>query len=102
MSSKNLYGGKLVVELVTAVESNKVEKFMADQAHEGFATEVFDEIMAILGAKGYITGSIGATLENKGVAHDYELEMIEKTELECRTKAKSIYNKKNRISIKLD
>ncbi len=102
LSSKNLYRGKLVVDLVTAVETNDVEKVMTDQAHQGFATELFDEIMALLGAKGYITQSIGATLENKGVAYDVELEVIEKNRLECIRRAESVYNKANRITIKFD
>ncbi|MBU5466277.1 hypothetical protein KQI49_05450 [Virgibacillus sp. MSJ-26] len=101
MSSMNLYRGKLVVDIVTAVKTND-EKAMLDQAHEGFATELFDEIMALLGAKGYITQSIGATLENMREAHDYEVEQIEKDKLKSIDRANSVYNKANRITIKFD
>lgn len=101
MSSMNLYRGKLVVDLVTAVKTSD-EKAMTDQAHEGFATELFDEIMALLGAKGYITQSIGATLENKGAADDVALEVIEKSRLKSIQRAESVYNKANRITIKFD
>lgn len=101
MSSKNLFKGKLVVDIVTAVETSD-EKTMTDQAHEGFATELFDEIMALLGAKGYITQSIGATLKNKGTAYDTELQLIEKNRLESIKRAKSIYNKANKVIIEFE
>lgn len=89
------------MDIVTAVKTSD-EKAMTDQAHEGFATELFDEIMALLGAKGYITQSIGATLENKREAYDYEVEQIEKDRLKSIDRANSIYNKANRIVIKFD
>lgn len=101
MSSKNLFKGKLVVDIVTAVETSD-DKAMTDQAHEGLATELFDEIMALLGAKGYITQSIGATLINNGVAYDSELELIERNRLESIKRAESIYNKANQIIINFD
>lgn len=101
MSSMNLFKGKLVIDLVAAVKSGD-EKTMTDQAHEGFTPELTNEIMALLGAKGYISQSFGVTLENQGVAYDTELELIEKETQECKKRAKLVYNKANRISIKFD
>lgn len=101
MATMNLYKGKLVVDIVTAVETDE-EKAMMDKAHEGFSTELFNEIQALLGAKGYISHSIGVTLENDGEASDIDLKMIQKDRVESERKAKSIYNKANRISISID
>lgn len=102
MSSMNLYKGNLVIDIVTAVKSSDEEKTMTNQAHEGFTPELTNEIMALLGAKGYISQSFGVTLENQGVAYDTELELIEKNKQECKKRAELVYNKANRISIKLD
>ncbi len=101
MPSMNLYKGKLVVDIVTAVKTSD-EKTMTDQAHEGFATELFDEITALLGAKGYISHSIGADLKNSGVACDIELELIGRDRLESINRAKSVYNKANQVVIDFD
>ena len=101
MSSVNLYKGKLVIEIVAAVKTSD-EKTMTDEAHEGFTPELTNEIMALLGAKGYISQSFGVTLEDKGVAYDVELELIEKEKQESIRRAESVYNKANRITIKLD
>lgn len=101
LSLMNLYKGKLVIEIVTAVKSSD-EKTMTDQVHEGFKPELTNEIMALLGAKGYISQSFGVTLENQGVAYDAELELIEKETQKSIRRAESVYNKANRITIKID
>jgi len=98
---KNLYKGKLVVNIITAVETND-KKIMTDQAHENFTSELFNEIMAIVGAKGYITQSIGVTLEDRGAAHETQIESIERNKSDALKKAASVYSKCNRISIRLD
>jgi hypothetical protein len=101
LTTKNLYRGNLVLDLVAAVETNEDEKVMTDQVHEELGGELFNEIMALVGAKGYITQSIGATLKNEGEAHEVELAVIEEGKLESTRRAKSIYNKANRIRIDL-
>jgi len=96
----NLYKGNLIVDLVTAVDTND-EKTMTNQAHEAFSPELMNEIMAILGAKGYITQSIGMRLENQGPLDDTDLQLINKNKREATEKAESVYNKANRITIDL-
>src|SRR5699024_10749962 len=96
----NLYKGNLIVDLVTAVDTND-EKTMTNQAHEAFSPELMNEIMAILGAKGYITQSIGMRLENQGPLDDTDLQLINKNKSEATEKAESVYNKANRITIDL-
>jgi ribosomal protein S8 len=91
----NLYKGKLVVDIVTAVETD-TEEVMTEKAHEGFATELFDEIMALLGAKGYCAKSIGATLKNAGKADEVQLKLIESNKKEAIKAVEKIYSKANR------
>lgn len=90
----NLYKGKLVVDIVTAVETD-TEEVMTEKAHEGFATELFDEIMALLGAKGYYVASIGATLKDAGKADEVQLKIIESNKKESIKAVERIYNKSN-------
>lgn len=81
MSSMNIYRGKMVIDVVTAVESNN-EEVMTEKAHDRFTTELMDKIQAVLGAEGYITESIGAALENNGKASDLDLDVIKKEKIE--------------------
>jgi hypothetical protein len=91
----NLYKGKLVVDIVTAVETD-TEEIMTEKAHEGFATELFDEIMTLLGAKGYCTELIGATLKNAGKADEVQLKVIQSETKKAMKEVEKIYNKSNR------
>lgn len=98
MEPKNLYAGKLIVDIVTVVE-NDTEKIMTKQAHENLDGELFDEIRALLGAKGYISQSIGATLEDQGDVCERNLEVYESNVAEATRRANGIYNKVNEIVI---
>ena len=96
----NLYKGKLVVDLVTAVETNSEEK-MTEKAHEKFTSELFDELMALVGANGFLINSIGADLVNIGEANEVQLKLIESSTEEAEEKAKDIYNKANIITYRI-
>lgn len=98
MESKNLYVGKLTVEIATVVEK-ETEEVMTEKAHENLGGELFDEIMALLGAKGYVSQSIGATLENTGDVSKKNLEIFESNKLEATRRANAIYNKASQIKI---
>ena len=95
----NIYKGKLIANIMTAVEHDDEEK-MTEKAHEDFTTELFKEIKALLGARGYISHDIGADLKNIGRASKDNLALIEKSKLEARRKADDVYNKANSITIK--
>ena len=95
-----LYKGQLVVDIMTVVNMNSEEK-MTEEAHEGITFELFDEITTLIGAKGYLTPSIGATLESNGEASVGQIQAITRNEIGAMRAAESLYNKANRIRIQI-
>lgn len=93
----NLYQGELFLKLETAVETNN-EEVMTKKAHEGFQSDLFDEIKSLLGAKGYICNEIGVTLKNAGKADRATLKYIESSKKRAIDERELIYNKLNTIT----
>lgn len=91
----NLYQGKLVFDIVTAVDEKSEESVMKNDAHENFTDELFQELRALIGAKGYQVLGIGANLENFGKADQGQLKSLEVSKKEASAKVKRIYNKAN-------
>lgn len=98
LTSWNIYRGKLIANIVTAVEHDDEEK-MTEKAHEDFTAELFSEIQSLLGARGYISHDIGADLKNIGRASEDKLVLIEESKQESKRKANRVYNKANQITI---
>ncbi|MDI7740595.1 hypothetical protein QMK38_01155 [Lysinibacillus fusiformis] len=96
----NLYKGKLVAEIVTVVNTNNEEK-MTEYAHEGVTFELLEEIQTLLAANGYYTISVGAKLENEDNATNNQIEIIKRNEIDGIRKAKSLYNKANRVRLQV-
>lgn len=90
-----LYQGKLVFDIVTAVEENSEEAEMKNDAHENLTNELFQELRALIEANGYQVLSIGANLENFGKADQAQLKSLEESKKEANDKVKEIYNKAN-------
>lgn len=90
-----LYQGKLVFDIVTAVEEKNDESAMKNDAHEELTDELFQELRAFIEAKGYQMLSIGANLENFGKADSAQLKSLEETTEDGIRKVKDIYNKSN-------
>lgn len=96
----NLYKGKMVIDISSLVESNN-EKDMTNEAHEDLTTELFDEIMLLLGAKGYRVLSIGATLKNAGLAKETDIVIGKKDKEEAMKNINKVYNKANLTTYKI-
>lgn len=90
-----LYQGKLVFDIVTAVEEKSEEAEMKNDAHENLTIELFRELRALIEANGYQVLSIGANLENFGKADPAQLKSLEESKKEANDKVKEIYNKAN-------
>lgn len=90
-----LYQGKLVFDIVTAVEEISEEAEMKNDAHENLTNELFQELRALIEANGYQVLSIGANLENFGKADQAQLKSLEESKKEANDKVKEIYNKAN-------
>lgn len=93
----NLYRGEFFVKIVTAVETD-YEEVMTEKAHEGFQTDLFNEIQTLLEAKGYICSEIGVTLKDAGEADVAHLKYIESCKKSAIDKREMIYNKLNTIT----
>lgn len=90
-----LYQGRLVFDIVTAVEETSEEALMKNDAHQNLTNELFEELQAFIEAKGYKVLSIGANLENFGKADPAQLKELEESEKDGNDKVKRIYNKAN-------
>ena len=90
-----LYQGKLVFDIVTAVEEKSEDAEMKNDAHENLTNELFQELRALIEANGYQVLSIGANLENFGKADQAQLKSLEESKKEANDKVKEIYNKAN-------
>ncbi|MED1490841.1 MULTISPECIES: hypothetical protein [Bacillus] len=97
----NLFKGRMVIELSTLVDTNN-EEIMTEQAHDGLTSELFNEIMILLGAKGYFVGSIGATLEDSGKAKDEDFILIKSNTDKALRDIHQVYNKANRQIFKIE
>lgn len=93
-----LYKGAIVINVLTAVENNEDLRVMTNNAHENITNELLNELMALVGANGYLVGSISADLKNYGEANDRHICSIEKSTEEAKIKASNIYNKSNIIT----
>ncbi|WP_188453362.1 hypothetical protein [Virgibacillus oceani] len=96
----NLYKGKIVIDVSSLVESNN-EEIMTEEAHESLSSELFAEIMLVLGANGYRVTSIGATLKDTGVAKDKDIEIVRSSNEESQKNINRVYNKANRKTYKI-
>ncbi|MFY3792158.1 hypothetical protein ACOQFO_10840 [Ureibacillus sp. MALMAid1270] len=90
-----LYQGKLVFDIVTAVEEKSEEAEMKNDAHENLTNELFQELRALIEGNGYQVLSIGANLENFGKADQAQIKSLEESKKEANDKVKEIYNKAN-------
>lgn len=93
-----LYKGKIVIDVLTVVESNEDENVMKNYAHENITNELMNELMALVGANGYLVGGIGADLNYNGEAKNQHIRSIEKSIKDSKIKAGNIYNKFNIIT----
>lgn len=75
---------------------------MTQKVHAGFTSELFSEIQALLGSKGYISYSIGADLRNIGEATEETIALLKEDEHKYARRAEAVYNKANRVVIKFD
>ncbi|MDQ0246505.1 hypothetical protein J2S09_004109 [Bacillus fengqiuensis] len=97
----NTFQGKMVIEVSTLVKTSS-EKLMSDEAHKGLTSELFKEIRLLLGAKGYLTGSIGATLKDAGEAEDNDIVLINSNTEEAIKDIHYVYNKANSQTFMID
>ncbi|MGE7923358.1 hypothetical protein ACQKND_09245 [Viridibacillus arvi] len=93
-----LYKGSIVINILTAVENNEDERVMRNDAHENITNDLLNELMALVGAKGYLVGSISADLKNNGEANNRHIGLIEESTKEAKIKTDHIYNKANTIT----
>jgi hypothetical protein len=96
-----IYSGKLVIEVATAVDLAE-ENIMINNAHEGISSELIKELRLLVGAAGYMVGSVGATLEKVENANQNELNMIKSQIVKSKREVKRVYNKANSVTIKID
>jgi hypothetical protein len=89
-----IYAGKLVIELVTSVNSED-EETMTGNAHAGLSKELFEEIKTLLGASGYMMCSMGSTLTKVGDPKPGYLDVIKKHVDRAKKDIHWLYNKSN-------
>jgi hypothetical protein len=96
-----IYSGKLVIEVAIAVDLAE-ENIMINNAHEGISSELIKELRLLVGAAGYMVGSVGATLEKVENANQGALNMIKSQIVKSKREVKRVYNKANSVTIKID
>ncbi|MFD2215313.1 hypothetical protein [Metabacillus endolithicus] len=96
-----VYSGKLVIDLATIV--NDADKnIMKNNAHEALTSELIHELRIILGAAGYLAGSVGATLDKVEDAHPNDYSMIESYVEQSKKDVQRVYNKANRTTFRIE
>lgn len=96
-----IYSGKLSIEIATLVELAG-EKEMTNAAHEALTTEIMAELRTILGAAGYMVGSVRATLEKVDDPKSSDFSMISSVVEQSKKEVIKVYNKANRTTFKID
>ncbi|MCM3162572.1 hypothetical protein [Metabacillus litoralis] len=96
-----VYSGKLVIDLATIVDGAD-ENIMKNKAHELLTSEVTNELRTILGAAGYLAGSVGATLEKVEDANPNDYSMIKSYVEQSKKDVKRVYNKANRETYRIE
>lgn len=96
-----IYSGKLLIDIATLVESVG-EKEMTNKAHEALTTELMTELRSILGAAGYMAGSVRATLEKVDNPKTSDFSMISSVVEQSKKEVHKVYNKANRTTFKID
>lgn len=100
-SYMQIYSGKLVIDLATIVESDE-EKVMKINAHEALSSELMQELRVILGAAGYLAGSVGATLEKVEDVNTNDYSMIKSYVKQSKKDVHRVYNKANRATFRIE
>ncbi|WP_368658439.1 hypothetical protein AB3Z07_02650 [Metabacillus halosaccharovorans] len=96
-----VYSGKLVIDLATIVDDAD-ENIMKNDAHEALTSEVTHELRTILGAAGYLAGSVGATLEKVEDANPNDYSMIKSYVEQSKKDVQRVYNKSNRSTYRIE
>ncbi|MEQ2527725.1 hypothetical protein WMO40_13520 [Bacillaceae bacterium CLA-AA-H227] len=96
-----VYSGKLVIDLATIVDDAD-ENIMKNNAHEALNSEVTHELRTILGAAGYLAGSVGATLEKVEDANPNDYSMIKLYVEQSKKDVQRVYNKANRSTFRIE
>nr|WP_276519697.1 hypothetical protein [Bacillus infantis] len=101
VSEVQVYSGKLVIDLATIVEDAE-DNIMKNNAHEALTSELMDELRVILGAAGYLAGSVGATLEKVKDANTNDYSMIKSYVKQSKKDIHRVYNKSNRATYRIE
>lgn len=96
-----IYSGKLVIELATLVELADKDA-MDEKAHEGLTSELFKEISLLLGNKGYMTGSMGATLEYVETPREHDFALVKSSIEAAKEQVNQVYNKASNRTFKIE
>ena len=96
-----VYSGKLVIDLATIVDDAD-KNIMKNNAHEALTLEVIHELRTILGAAGYLAGSVGATLEKVEDANRNDYSMINSYVEQSKKDVQRVYNKANRSTFRIE
>ncbi|WP_270363303.1 hypothetical protein [Bacillus paranthracis] len=96
-----VYAGKLVIDLATIVDDAD-ENIMKNNAHEALTSELIHELRIILGAAGYLAGSVGATLEKVKDANPNDYSMIKSYVEQSKKDVLRVYNKANRTTYRIE
>ncbi|NMO80088.1 hypothetical protein [Niallia alba] len=96
-----VYSGKLVIDLATIVDDAD-KNIMKNNAHEALTLEVTHELRTILGAAGYLAGSVGATLEKVEDANPNDYLMIKSYVEQSKKDVQRVYNKANRSTFRIE
>lgn len=96
-----VYSGKLVIDLATIVDDAD-KNIMKNNAHEALTLGVIHELRMILGAAGYLAGSVGTTLEKVEDANPNDYSMIKSYVEQSKKDVQRVYNKANRSTFKIE
>ncbi|PLT33656.1 hypothetical protein [Bacillus sp. V5-8f] len=96
-----IYSGKLIIDLATIVEDAE-ENIMKNNAHEALTSELMHEVRVILGAAGYLAGSVGATLEKVEDVNASDYSMIKSYVKQSKKDVHQVYNKANTATFRIE
>ncbi|NRG33960.1 hypothetical protein [Niallia circulans] len=96
-----VYSGKLVIDLATIVDDAD-ENIMKNNAHEALTSELIHELRIILGAAGYLAGSVGATVDKVEGADPNDYSMIKSFVEQSKKDVQRVYNKANRSTFRIE
>ncbi|MDR9795090.1 hypothetical protein Q4O60_00995 [Aeribacillus pallidus] len=89
--------GRLGVNVYTVVDDSK-----KDKEYEQFDTELYNEIIALLQACGYIVKDIYLQFSERFECNEYDVINFEKLKKEGERKAQEIYSKVNTERFRID